>query len=131
MSDVYPMDICERERVSWKIRLRDESGTAGEWSEAYFEEGIKSWSAKWITGDYRPRKMERYPVDCFRRQFYVGAARVTSHGVIPAAERCGKVRATANGRNPRTRSASAASRISAEPHTENCALLTPTGRRSL
>lgn len=29
------------------------------------------WSAEWITGDYVPKKKERYPVDCFKRSFVV------------------------------------------------------------
>lgn len=66
----YPLTLGSRERVSWKIRLYDENGEPGEWSEAFFETGLLhpfDWQAKWITGDYVPNKKERYPVDCFKK----------------------------------------------------------------
>ena len=65
----YPEVLADRERVNWKVRLWDEKDEPGEWSEAFFETGISDWTAKWITGDYRPKKKERYPVDCFRKTF--------------------------------------------------------------
>ena len=65
----YPAELSDRERVNWKVRLWDENGEAGEWTKAFFETGISSWQAKWISGDYTPRKKRRYPVDCFRKAF--------------------------------------------------------------
>ena len=65
----YPKDLRDRERVNWRIRLWDENGQPGDWSEAFFEMGISSWQAKWITGNYTVNKKERYPVDCFRKRF--------------------------------------------------------------
>ena len=65
----YPRPLADRERVGWKVRLWDENDEPGEWSEAFFETGISEWKAKWITGDYCPRKKKRYPVDCFRKGF--------------------------------------------------------------
>ncbi len=65
----YPAELSDRERVNWKVRLWDENGEAGEWTQAFFETGISSWQAKWISGDYTPRKKRRYPVDCFRKAF--------------------------------------------------------------
>ena len=63
--------LKSRERVIWKVRLWDESNREGAWSEkAFFEIGLlkkEDWKAMWITGDYRPKKKERYPVDCFRK----------------------------------------------------------------
>lgn len=63
--------LKSRERVIWKVRLWDENNIEGEWSEeAFFEIGLlkkKDWKAKWITGNYRPKKKGRYPVDCFRK----------------------------------------------------------------
>ena len=56
-------------QVLWKVRLWDENGTVGDWSEATFETGIDVWKAKWITGNYRVNKKHRYPVDCFRKCF--------------------------------------------------------------
>ena len=67
----YPKGLHDRERVNWKLRLWDENDEPGEWSEAFFERGISSWQAKWITGNYSVRKKERYPVDCFRKAFPV------------------------------------------------------------
>ena len=65
----YPRELKSRERVSWCVRLWDENDEPGDWSEAFFEMGISEWKAQWITGDYRPKKKERYPVDCFRKAF--------------------------------------------------------------
>ena len=69
----YPGPLADRERVNWKIRLWDENDQPGEWSAAFFEMGISDWKAQWITGDYSPRKKERYPVDCFRKDFTAGS----------------------------------------------------------
>lgn len=64
--------LRSRDRITWRVRLYDETDAAGEWSEnAFFELGLlKSgdWSAKWITGDYRPKKGTRYPVDYFKKE---------------------------------------------------------------
>ena len=93
MQAVYQKELCSRERVSWKLRLWDENGEPGEWSEAFFEMGLleaSDWQAKWITGDYTPNKKERYPVDCFRKAFTiekpVAAARlyITACGLYEA-----------------------------------------------
>lgn len=52
----YPLDTPSRLRVNWKVKLWDENGLEGEWSEpAFFEIGLRNasdWSAKWITGNY-------------------------------------------------------------------------------
>lgn len=64
--------VPARTAVTWKVRLWDEKGECGDWAEAYFELGLpkgEPWAAKWISGDYAPRKKERYPVDCFRKVF--------------------------------------------------------------
>ena len=74
MQAVYPRELHSRERVNWRVRLWDESGEPGEWSEAFFEMGLlapEDWSARWITGSYTVHKKERYPVDCFRKAFTV------------------------------------------------------------
>ncbi len=67
----YPKELHDRERVNWRIRLWDENGQSGQWSEAFFERGISAWDAKWITGNYGVKRKKRYPVDCFRRAFEV------------------------------------------------------------
>lgn len=61
--------VPAKTRVIWKIRLWDETDTAGDWAAASFETGIDTWQAKWICGDYRVNKKRRYPVDCFRKAF--------------------------------------------------------------
>ena len=74
MQAVYPKPLQSRERVNWKIRLWDENGEPGDWSEAFFEMGLldkTDWTAKWITGNYTVNKKERYPVDCFRTKLTV------------------------------------------------------------
>ena len=67
----YPLPLCDRERVNWCVRLWDENGEPGDWSEAFFETGISEWQAEWIAGNYPVNKKERYPVDCFRKTFAV------------------------------------------------------------
>ena len=64
--------VLPKTQVAWKIRLWDENDKLGAWSEAYFEAGLpkgEPWRAKWITGDYAPKKKERHPVDCFQKAF--------------------------------------------------------------
>ncbi|MBR5960860.1 MAG: family 78 glycoside hydrolase catalytic domain [Clostridia bacterium] len=89
----YPESLSDRERVNWKVRLWDENDHAGEWSKAVFEMGISDWKAQWITGDYSPKKNERYPVDCFRRTF-TSVNAVTARLYISA---CGEYEARING----------------------------------
>ena len=65
--------LSSTERVLWKVILWDENDVLGEESEeAFFEMGLlhaSDWKAKWITGDYRPNKKKRYPVDYFKKIF--------------------------------------------------------------
>ena len=67
--------LHSRDIRRWKVRLWDETDVPGPWSEeASFEVGLlheSDWRAAWITGDYRARKKERYPVDCFQKRFSV------------------------------------------------------------
>lgn len=69
----YGRKLESRERVYWQVRVWDEEGAAGEWSEAaVFEMGLleqSDWKAEWIAGDYEPKSSERYPADEFRRVF--------------------------------------------------------------
>ncbi|MBQ9879114.1 MAG: family 78 glycoside hydrolase catalytic domain [Clostridia bacterium] len=70
MRAVYPLPAEDRERVTCRIKLWDENGSEGEFSEpAFFEYGIRSWQAKWIAGDYKVDRKKRYPVDCFKKEF--------------------------------------------------------------
>ena len=71
--------LKSRSRVLWQVRLWDENGQPGEWSEnASSELGLldpADWQAVWITGNYRVNKKRRYPVDCFRKVFSVAAVK--------------------------------------------------------
>lgn len=94
----YGGTLSSRMRVTWKVRLWDENGAEGEWSEpAVFEMGLlapSDWKARWITGDYKVDKKQRYPVDCFRRTF-------PAKGIVKArlyAAACGVYEGTLNGK---------------------------------
>ena len=67
--------VAPKTKVLWKVRLWDENGTAGDWSEATFETGIDTWKGRWITGNYRVHRKKRYPVDCFRKKFSLSRAK--------------------------------------------------------
>ena len=61
-----------RTRVNWKVRVFDENGKPSDYTSAFFETGLpenEKWDAQWITGNYKVNKKERYPVDCFRKEF--------------------------------------------------------------
>ena len=88
--------LQSRDIVVWSVQLWDEEDKAGEVSEASFEMGLLNpadWTARWITGDYKPKKKERYPVDYFRKEFRLAQDRenvvsarlyATAHGVYDA-----------------------------------------------
>ncbi len=66
------LDLHSRDMVNWSVRLWDENGQPGEVSESHFELGLlneSDWTAKWISGDYKPDPKRRYPVDCFKKEF--------------------------------------------------------------
>ena len=94
----YPLPLVSGERVNYRIKLWDENGAEGEWSEpAFFEMGLlraDRWQAKWITGNYRAKKRTRYPVDCFRKTFSLPKSAARARLYITA---CGLYRAVLNG----------------------------------
>lgn len=67
----FGVSLASRSRVNFKIKLWDENGREGEWSEENsFEIGLfekSDWQAKWISGGYKADKKKRYPVDCFKK----------------------------------------------------------------
>lgn len=69
----YPMNLTSRQRIVWQVKLWDENGVEGEWSDqAFFELAflkLDDWKAQWITGKYKVDKRKRYPVDCFKKDF--------------------------------------------------------------
>ncbi len=94
----YPLTLISGERVNYRIKLWDENGTEGAWSDsAFFEMGLlrrSHWRAKWIAGDYTVNKKERYPADYFRKAFTANG-KVTSARLYITA--CGLYRASING----------------------------------
>ena len=90
-------ELHSRERVYWSVKLWDENGEGGEISHSFFEMGLleaSDWKAKWITGNYKVKKNERYPVDCFRKQISVDAEVKSARLYITA---CGLYEARLNG----------------------------------
>ncbi len=72
MNSFLPFTLSSRQKVTWNVTLWDENDKEGETISAFFETGLFStsdWKAKWITGNYSPKKKLRYPVDCFRKEF--------------------------------------------------------------
>lgn len=71
--------LSSRDAVTWSVRLWDENDVcetegcqAAE--SAYFELGLlekSDWQVKWIKGDYKPKKNERYPADYFKKEIDV------------------------------------------------------------
>ena len=66
MHAAYGGAARSRERISWKVRLWDEHGEAGDYSNAaFFEMGLLAgadWQAKWITPELEKLTAENY--DC-------------------------------------------------------------------
>lgn len=93
----FPEKLKDKDTVVWSVRLTDENGVVGEWSEtANFEIGISSWQAKWICGDYvhSGNKKMRYPADYFKKEFEIVKGVRKARLYITA---CGIYRATING----------------------------------
>ncbi|MBO5656576.1 MAG: family 78 glycoside hydrolase catalytic domain, partial [Agathobacter sp.] len=67
-------NLTSRTKVTWSVGLWDEQNQE-EWSEeATFELGLleaEDWKASWITGDYKVKSKERYPVDYFRKRIEI------------------------------------------------------------
>ena len=64
--------LKSRDLVYWTVTVWDQQDQAEVSQQASFEIGLlnkEDWKAHWITGDYVPKKKERYPVDCFRKHF--------------------------------------------------------------
>ena len=91
--------LKSRDRIYVRGKAWDENGTESEWSDpACFEMGLlepSDWVAKWIAGDYTPKKNTRYPVDCFKKEFAAKKEVKSARLYITA---CGLYEATLNGR---------------------------------
>ena len=71
MRYTFSQKLHSKDIVRWNVTLWDENDKKGEPSQtASFEMGLldrKDWVAKWIKGDYKVSKKQRYPVDHFRK----------------------------------------------------------------
>ena len=85
-----------RDHVEYKIRVCDEADNWSDYSDAhFFEMGLlneEDFKANWITGNYKPNKKNRYPVDFFKKEFTVSNLK-NSRLYISA---CGVYEATIN-----------------------------------
>ena len=69
--------LHSRDRITWSVTLWDEHDQPGETAESRFELGLlepSDWTAKWISGNYKPDPKKRYPADCFKREFQIKGA---------------------------------------------------------
>ena len=89
MNAVLGVNAVSRQRIVWKVRLWDENGIPGEWSEeAWFEMGLlekKQFVAKWINPELTCDPDEHKPASYLRTAFHApkgGRARlyITCHG---------------------------------------------------
>lgn len=65
--------IRSRDFISFRIRVQNQKGEWSAKSEVnYFSIGLlnkSDWKAKWIYGDYKVSKKNRYPLDYFKKEF--------------------------------------------------------------
>ena len=67
--------LQSRDHIDWTVQLWDEEDREDECTASWFELGLltkQDWTAEWISGDYKPNKKKRYPVDCFQKTFRGG-----------------------------------------------------------
>lgn len=71
----YPKELCTREQVFWRVRLKDETKEFGEWSDiAHFEMGLMEESdkiAEWIDPEEAYDINSEPPVSMIRKEFKV------------------------------------------------------------
>ena len=95
----YPIRCKSKDRIYWRVKLWDENGKEGEWSDhAFFETGLRKaedFKAKWITGNYTVNKNERYPVDCFKKIFSLSDEVLSARLYVTA---CGIYSCSVNGK---------------------------------
>ena len=75
MNYIFKESFNSRDTVEFKIRISDENDKWSDFSELHhFEMGLinkDDFIAKWISGNYKPNKKERYPVDYFKKEFEI------------------------------------------------------------
>lgn len=93
MQCLYGGKAESRQKIEWRVRLWDEKGECGDWSEtASFETALLTndlWKAKWIEPEDDIDPQTQQPASALRRKFQVlktGAARlyITCHGIYTA-----------------------------------------------
>ena len=69
-------ELKSRDIVEFSIQLWDEKDEPGEKTLGHFEMGLlyqDDFKARWISGDYKPGRKERYPVDYFKKTIRISA----------------------------------------------------------
>lgn len=93
MHCLYGTHTQSRQRIQWRVRLWNENGVCGPWSEsASFETAFLSndlWCAKWIDPEGKIDPQTQQPASYLRKRFHVvktGSARlyITCHGIYAA-----------------------------------------------
>jgi len=94
MFSFYDAQLKSRDRIGWQVRLWDENGDLGPWSEeAFFEMGLleqSDYAAKWINPEPECEPEAHKPASTLRRRFTLGkqvqSARlyITAHGLYEA-----------------------------------------------
>lgn len=73
MYHVFKDTLRSKDRVRYQIRILDENNEYSDYSMPQsFEMGLldrRDWECKWISGNYNPKKKNRYPVDYFLKEF--------------------------------------------------------------
>ena len=89
----YSGTLVSRDRITWKVRLWDETGVCGPWSEeAHFEMVFlqeSDWKAKWINPEPGNMKEDRQPASYLKKEFVAEKSEnarlyITAHGVYDA-----------------------------------------------
>lgn len=93
MDNIFGVNAESRQRISWRVRLWDENGRVGDWSEdVFFEMGIlekNQFMAKWINPELTCDSKLHKPASYLRTSFFLkktGNARlyITCHGLYEA-----------------------------------------------
>lgn len=94
MHALFGQQLHSKERITWKVRLWDEQGQMGDWSEtASFEMGIldpTQFVAQWINPEEKTDPEQLQPVSYLRKTFtlteepHQARAYITAHGVYEA-----------------------------------------------
>jgi len=93
MNEILGIEPESRQRISWRVRLWDETGAEGGWSEAaWFEAGLlkkEEFVAKWINPELTCDPKVHKPASYLKKDFFLekaGRARlyITCHGLYEA-----------------------------------------------